>query len=95
MTEPDQKSWTAAEAEASRQDLLISLERQLALVDRVIGLEAQLAELAIADSLTPTEELAAERQLVLMRHSSAWRMGRLITAPARVAQRIVRRGRGA
>lgn len=95
MTEPKQKTWIAAEVETPRQDLLISLERQLALVDRVIGLEAQLAERAVADSLTPTEELAAERQLLLMRRSSAWRLGRLVTAPARVAQRIVRRGRGA
>ncbi|TFC01211.1 hypothetical protein [Cryobacterium mannosilyticum] len=95
MTEPNQQSWSAPEAEVSGQERLISLERQLALIDRVIGLEAQVAELAIADSLTPSAELAAQRQLALMRQSSAWRMGRLVTAPIRVAQRIVRRGRSA
>jgi len=69
----------AAELDAAR--------RQLALVDRMLGLEARNAELAIATRLTPSEQLAVEARLERMRSSASWRVGRVITAPVRMLRR--------
>jgi hypothetical protein len=68
-------------------------ERQLGLVDRVLGLEAQLAELSIDSALTPSEQLRVEQQLDQMRRSLGWRIGRIITAPITVARRRFQRDR--
>jgi len=66
-------------------------ERQLALVDRVLGLEAQLAELTVASSLSAGQQLAAEKELARIRSSAEWRIARALTAPARVARRSLGR----
>lgn len=84
--------WAGREATPSASARVESAERQLALVDRVLGLEAALAELAVESSLTPSEQLIAERQLVRLRGSTAWRIGNAATAPARIARRTLRRG---
>lgn len=89
---PTSDSWSAPEVESRAAHDHVEAERQLALVDRIIGLEAELAELAIASSLTPSEQLGAERQLIRLRATTAWRIGRLATAPVRIAKRVVRRG---
>lgn len=78
-------------AEPTNAQRVASAERQLALVDRVLGLEAALAEQTVASALTPSEQLIAERQLVRLRGSAAWRIGQVATAPARVARRTLRR----
>ncbi|WP_419817087.1 hypothetical protein [Glaciibacter flavus] len=88
QTEP----WRAQEAPIATEDRLMALERQLALVDRVIGLEAEVAQLSVVSSLTPTEQLGAEQQLGRLRTSPAWRIGRVATAPLRIARRVARRG---
>lgn len=63
------------------------LERELTLVDRVIGLEAMVAELSSGTRLTPSEQLGVEHEIAAMRRSPEWRVARLITLPARVLRR--------
>lgn len=72
---------------------LVSIERQLALVDRVLGLEAQVAELSSSSRLTPSEQLRAEKELAMLRSSLTWRLGRVAAAPISAARRVAR-GRG-
>lgn len=82
--------WTTAK-ESPRTAQSDAYERQLALVDRILGLEAQVAELSIAFDLAPSETLRAEQQIDRMRASLGWRVGRVISAPALVARRRLRR----
>ena len=84
-------SWSAPGVEIPVSKRLLSAERQLALVDRVIGLEARVAELGAVTTLTPTEQLRAEQQLSRLRDSPAWRIGRAATLPARAARRVAGR----
>jgi hypothetical protein len=84
-------AWTGPEVEAAAPGRLLPLERQLELVDRVRRLEAELEQLSSTRHLTPSETLSAERQLVELRNSLPWRVGRIITIPVRVAQRAARR----
>lgn len=87
-------AWTGPEDAAETSRHLLSLERQRALVDRVASLEAELAELSAGRMLTPTEQLTAEQQLLRLRGSLPWRVGRVVTIPLRVVQRSARRMRG-
>jgi hypothetical protein len=66
-------------------------ERQLALLDRVLGLEAELAELSLQRTLSPSAQLAAEQELARLRGSAELRIGHALTAPARVARRTIER----
>ncbi|MEO8908024.1 MAG: hypothetical protein ABI310_08105 [Microbacteriaceae bacterium] len=91
MAERGKKSWSAPGVELPVSKRLLTAERQLALVDRVLGLEAQVAELGAVTTLTPTEQLRAEQQLQRLRDSPAWRIGRAATLPARVARRAIGR----
>lgn len=84
--------WTSP-AESSATGASDSFERQLSLVDRVLGLEAQLAELSIVFDLTPSEKLRAEQQIDRMRSSLGWRIGKVIAAPALIMRRRMRRDR--
>jgi hypothetical protein len=61
----------------------LAAERQLALVDRLIGLEAENAQLAVSTALAPSEQLRVEQQIARMRASFEWRVGRVVTAPFR------------
>lgn len=92
MNDEAQTAWTAPQADIAVSDRMLSLERQLHLVDRILGLEAQVAQLSSSTSLTPSEELGTELQLQRMRTSPAWRIGRVATSPMRIARRILRRG---
>lgn len=89
MTE---SAWTGPEDEAAGA---ASFERQLALVDRIFGLESQVARLSAASTLAPSEQLLVERELARLRSTMTWRTGRIVSAPLRAALRIVRRGDGA
>jgi len=71
----------------------LSLEQRLALVDRVKSLEAEVAQLRAVVPLTPTEQLDARQQLLKLRGSLPWRVGRVVTIPVRVIDRAVRRAR--
>lgn len=90
MQEDRAVSWTAEGHESANDSLSAERERNLALVDRVLGLEAEVAQLSIASSLAPSDVLAAERRLGLLQRSSTWRIGRLVTAPGRVVMRSAR-----
>ncbi len=88
MTNADRESWSGPEARLPDENRLLSLEQQLILVDRVKSLEARLAE---GRHLSPTAQLDAEQQLIAMRASLPWRVGRVVTIPLRVLQRLRRR----
>ncbi|RXZ47133.1 hypothetical protein [Agromyces binzhouensis] len=68
-----------------------AIEQHLELLDRVIGLEQQVGELQSANLLSPSETVAAERNLAAMRSSMTWRAGRLVTLPVRAAKVVKRR----
>lgn len=71
------------------EERLREQERQLALVDRILGLEAEIAELRVARSLSAGQQLAAEQELARVRASAELRIGHVLTAPARIAKRAV------
>lgn len=75
----------------SSDDLARAL-RELALVDKVIGLEAEVARLstqsAYSDARDEIEHL--RDQLNGMQASRTWRVGRAVLAPFRVMQRATR-----
>jgi hypothetical protein len=91
VSEKPATTWSAKNVELPTSKRVLSAERQLALVDRVIGAEAHAAEVGAVSSLTQTEQLRAEQQLQRMRDSPEWRIGRLATMPARLARRVLRR----
>lgn len=70
---------------------LHSLENLLQLTDRIKSLEAELRQVSTTRALTPTEQLDAEQQLIAMRASPPWRVGRVVTIPLRIVQRMLRR----
>ncbi|MFC6354784.1 hypothetical protein [Luethyella okanaganae] len=72
----------------------MTLERQLALVDRVLGLEAELAERSAVSSLTPADQLSVEERLDRLQRSPSWRIGRLMTSPFRAVNRVRNSRRG-
>lgn len=65
----------------------LSYERQLALVDEVIGLRAALAEEASRNSATRVDVEAAEARAAAFQKSTTWKVGRLILAPLRLASK--------
>ena len=78
--------------EPTREDLAAwSKElRQLALVDRIIGLEAQVANLQAMGS-----GLEARKQLKELRSSTSWKVGRLVLAPVLFLQKLARQDKRA
>jgi hypothetical protein len=60
--------------------------RQLALVDRIIGLEAQVAHLRSVNT-----SQALRDQLKEVKSSTTWKVGRLVLAPALALQRLLGR----
>ncbi len=72
--------------------------RELALVDRILGLEAQLAE--VSTFMTPDRETVdrlehevrvLRAQLDGLHQTWEWRVGRVILAPARALKRALER----
>ncbi|MCU1415496.1 MAG: hypothetical protein JWN80_2836 [Microbacteriaceae bacterium] len=90
MTGPVPDSWHAEEAEEAGAPRALGLEDQLALLDRVRGLEARLAEYS-AGGRAPSNVLSAEQEVVRMQSSLAWRLGNAITRPSRIVGRLRRR----
>lgn len=66
-------------------------EQQLALVDRIIGLEQQVKELQAARLLSPSETIAVEGHVAGIKSSLTWRAGRVVTLPVRVLRYVKRR----
>jgi hypothetical protein len=92
VTDSEGAAWTGPEAELDARQRMLALEHQLELMDRVKSLEARLAQLSVGASLTPSEQLSAEQQLLALRESLPWRVGRVVTIPVRVIGRVLRRG---
>jgi hypothetical protein len=85
------EGWSAGDAEIVGSSKHAEGEERLVLIDRIAGLEAQVAELSARFSATPTQQLAVEQQLIRMQHSLAWRLGRALTSPQTVVRRMIRR----
>lgn len=81
------EGWAGSPRESPRTSRSDDLERELALVDRLLGLEAQLAEQSLTFALTPSEQLRVEQQIGRMRSSLNWRVGRLVAAPVTLLSR--------
>jgi hypothetical protein len=66
-------------------------QRELALIDQVLGLQAALAQEAIRNSpdRQRVEHLEVENRL--LRQSTSWRIGQMVLAPTRILRRIIRR----
>lgn len=62
--------------------------RQLALVDRVIGLEAEIANL----SASYGNGKVLRDQIALVKSSTTWRVGTLVLAPLVFASKLFNRG---
>ena len=99
MTE-DETGSSIGSADIDGDDRVRVLERQLALVDRVIGLEAQLVEFARLNEPSPvtgpgsaSNEAALRAELDAVLHSRSFRLGSALLRPVRIVARIVNRGR--
>lgn len=66
-------------------------QRQLALVDEIIGLKASLAQEAVRNSPSRLRLEQVEHEIRELRGSTTWRVGRLVMSPARVFRRLLRR----
>ena len=64
-------------------------QRELARTDEIIGLRAALAQESVrnAPSRQRVEELEAE--ILALRHSTTWRVGRLVMTPVRLLRRVL------
>lgn len=91
MINSSSEPWVGPEGEIESVDRLHSLENLLQLTDRIKSLEAELTQVSTTRALTPTEQLDAEQQLIAMRASPPWRVGRVVTIPLRIVQRMLRR----
>jgi hypothetical protein len=61
-------------------------QRELALVDQVIGLQAALAEESARNSPSRIHVDELEDELSALKRSATWRVGRALLAPLRVAR---------
>lgn len=86
MPSQSRQSWLDARPDALPDSAVLAYERELDLVDRVIGLEQQLAELRETAVIDPSARVSEERNLAAMRSSLTWRVGRLVMLPVRVAK---------
>ncbi len=84
---------------ARREPTDIRLElRQLELIDRIFGLEAQLAG-ALAFAKPERDEIDAvlreneglRQQLAGLQRTTTWRAGRAVLAPGRALRKLIRR----
>lgn len=69
----------------------IQYQRQLALVDQVIGLQAALAQECVRNSPSRQRVEELEAEILALRRSVTWRVGRLIMSPIRMLRRSFRR----
>lgn len=91
MTHERDASWLDSRPSATPTDEALEAERRLEYVDRIIGLEQQVRELQAAAILSPSETVAAERNLASIHGSATWRAGRAIMLPVRALRYVKRR----
>jgi len=66
-------------------------QRELALVDQILGLRAALAQESVRNSPTRQRVEQLEYEINALRSSSSWRVGRLLLLPVRVVRRLTGR----
>ncbi|MBC7760636.1 MAG: hypothetical protein H7201_02320 [Candidatus Saccharibacteria bacterium] len=66
-------------------------QRELALVDQILGLQAALAQEAVRNSPSRQRVEQLEHEINALRLSTAWRIGRLILLPVRLVRRFAGR----
>lgn len=74
--------------ESRLDDLESARVRELELVDRIAGLEAELAQTRSASILSPSAEVAAEIELRRVTTSARWYAGRVLELPFRALRRF-------
>jgi hypothetical protein len=78
--------------EADNQDpQFAQYQRELALVDQVLGLSAALAQEAIRNSPSRQRVEELEHEIRALRSSSTWRVGRILMLPVRVVRHLASR----
>lgn len=81
---------------SSGEDPYAQAERQLGLVDKVLGLEAQVAELSVRLGHVPpstgiADDLVRTRaELDAVYRSVTWKVGHVVSFPIRAARKILR-----
>ena len=65
--------------------------REMDLVDQIIGLRASLAQEAVRNSPSRQRVEQLEAEILMLRRSTTWRVGRLMMLPARIARRLLGR----
>ena len=83
-------TWLESRGDALPTAAMVEAEHELALIDRVIGLEAQVEELRRLDRLDPASALAQRESVAALKQTITWRAGRIVTLPIRAA-RLVKR----
>ena len=66
-------------------------QRELALVDEILGLRAALAQEAVRNSPPRFELDRLRAENLALRQSSTWRIGRLVLLPVRLIRRLKQR----
>jgi hypothetical protein len=66
-------------------------QRELALIDQVIGLQAALAQESVRNSPSRQRVEALEAEIKAIKRSVTWRVGRMVTTPMRIARRVSHR----
>ncbi|MES2092839.1 MAG: hypothetical protein V4531_03375 [Actinomycetota bacterium] len=74
-----------------RDESFEQYQRELALVDQILGLRAALAQEAVRNSPSRQRVEQLEYEINALRRSSTWRIGRLVLLPVRVARRLTGR----
>jgi hypothetical protein len=68
-------------------------QRELARTDEVIGLRAALAQESVRNSPPRQRVEQLEAEILALRQSTTWRVGRLVMAPVRILRRLSSRGK--
>jgi hypothetical protein len=68
-------------------------QRELALVDQIIGLQAALAQEAVRNSPPRQRVEELETEVRAIKASLSWRVGQMMTVPVRFARALSRRTR--
>lgn len=66
-------------------------QRELARTDEIIGLRAALAQEAVRNSPSRQRLEQVEAEILALKRSATWRIGRLVMTPVRVLKRVLGR----
>ncbi len=80
---------TAEQLDAATQAEFERYQRELALVDQILGLRAALAQESVRNSPPRQRVEQLEAEILALRRSVTWRVGKLVMSPMRVARRVL------